>query len=839
MKITIIILLAFSLALGPVVPPLVHAQSSDPFGSLASGVAAGAASCFAGYIAGVASSAISGFLSGAGSSVAGSAAGAAGGGVAAGGGYPVIDIAAVTALHTGNITASLERGTLIGTNTNLLVKECVIDPLIASIVQLLREQVLQRIFRYIGGEDSPAFIQRFASRLQNVGRRAADDQLKEVVHAVNDAWEEDIEREVRVALSLSYEARIGNTTTSCYGEDGQPDGGAYFHSGTDYLGAGGYRCAFAVAADPWARTPLLNYYLVLEAASHAQRAAEDEERFKYLANEGYKPQQECEEVPVITISGAYTGETVEECKDVTPGSNVADLSKKAVGAPLDQLNSADEIGEIIRLLVLDIINYALGIGLSEVNNAIGGAASYTSQLGDAEAINGGVLIESGAVTGGSSTFQVTAEGMLLTSRATIQNYISTLQETLQILNQALALVDTTNEESDYFRLQVLNTIALTEANIQMAQEVLLEIQSLEQQLAQSSDPNDAGTILFRINQLMLLRRIDPSVAEAQKANAEVILAQAQQAAGVPATGSGGTSSGGSTGGGVSSPGSGSSGGGNDFGSGIDTSGNGSGAATALWSIPMGQSFATIANSTWWDARTANLRYPDNQTVRVQFDPSSQNTRGGVHGFFRIPSEYTENGQRACLSYDVFLQDGFPHADPSDNSCKLPGLAGGEIQYAGGGRLSDDKRAFSTRLGISSWYTREYVVTPYFYLRWSKQPASNGIVPSFGIYGYGQDAPMGTVNEISNQYTNITQCVTLNTNDQPNGEIQVWVDGTLRHENEDVYITDGSFDIDYVFMSHFCNQPIPNGTYTDYKDMFILDPDDLFDGNGEPLRIINV
>jgi len=847
MKITLSILLTLSLVIGPAAIPIVHAQTNS-VGNLASSVIGGAASCFSGYIAGIASSAVTGFLSGAGS---------AGTSLIAGTGAPVYD----ASNHAGRVGASLERVTLIETEANLLVKECVIDPLVAGIAQLIREQVLQRIFRYVGGTDSPAFVQRLISRLQNLGRRVADEQLRILIVYVNESWRRDFERELSRELFTPPEQQFVFDAPACTNINGVIDHGETFDSG-NYIGGGGSACLYDRIRKYKANINVTAYSALRNSIADASFDAQEIARDEFIAGGGFKANQECIEVPIANANGtietgeaedtggeipgtitpgqaANSGNTVEYCYNVTPGSTIAHVANTAVTNPLDQLNLADEIGEIVRLLVIDIINHAIGAGLSEINNAVGGQASYTSQLGNANEIGGGTLVEAGIVTSTGETgdainnLESATAQSLLSRRIEVESFISTERQSLSILAQALQTIDGVSGTED-LRITIENTISVTELNVSLAEEVLIEIQALELQFSQTQNLNEIGSLLFKVNQITSIRGINQEVAELQKIQAEALLERARIAAGIILpTLDDGTTGGGGTGS--------IDGGGGSF-VGVPTAptpGNGSGNATVLWTIPMGQDFVSIANSTWWDARTANLRFPDSKTVRVQYDPSNQNTRGGVHGFFRIPPEHTENGQRVCLSYDIKLQDGFPHAAPKDNSCKLPGLAGGEIQFAGGGRLTSDKRAFSTRLGVSSWYTRQHVVNPYFYLRWDKQPATNGIVPSFGIYGYGQDITLSTVDAMSNKYSNVTQCVTLNTNDQPNGSIQVWIDGSLRQNNQDVYITDGSFDIDYVFMSHFCNQPVPSGTYTDFTNMYILEPDDLFQTNGSPIQNIDV
>jgi nitrous oxidase accessory protein NosD len=178
---------------------------------------------------------------------------------------------------------------------------------------------------------------------------------------------------------------------------------------------------------------------------------------------------------------------------------------------------------------------------------------------------------------------------------------------------------------------------------------------------------------------------------------------------------------------------------------------------------------------------------------------------GVHGTRETgaqwPYEFGESYEEATLSYRVRFGPGFDFV----RGGKLPGLAGGTAPTG-----STQATGFNGWAGRLMWRTNFNGVSGQ-----PQQLTSGGITyakhTDSGFSGDGRQEdrnfffnPDGSQTEfVSNQWYQITQRIVMNTPGEFNGIQQIWIDGVLVINEQDIrYRLDDSFAIDQLYFSTF-------------------------------------
>ena len=209
---------------------------------------------------------------------------------------------------------------------------------------------------------------------------------------------------------------------------------------------------------------------------------------------------------------------------------------------------------------------------------------------------------------------------------------------------------------------------------------------------------------------------------------------------------------------------------------------------------------------------------------------------GVHGTRETgaqwPYDFGESYEEATLSYRVRFAPGFDFV----RGGKLPGLAGGTAPTG-----STQATGFNGWAGRLMWRTNFNGVSGQ-----PQQLTSGGITyakyTDSGFAGDGRQEdrnfffnPDGSQTEfVSDQWYQITQRIVMNTPGEFNGIQQVWVDGVLVINEQDIrYRLDDSFAIDQMYFSTFYGGNEDWRTSKDeeafFDDFVITIPDGNSDG----------
>lgn len=178
----------------------------------------------------------------------------------------------------------------------------------------------------------------------------------------------------------------------------------------------------------------------------------------------------------------------------------------------------------------------------------------------------------------------------------------------------------------------------------------------------------------------------------------------------------------------------------------------------------------LGNKGWGLSEDVTVRAidgaPSPNVIEVRIPQGSidhKNTAAPMGGMgFRWRPSLPAGTTAACLSYGLWLPPGFQF----NKGGKLPGLFGGD--GPAGGKAVDGETGFSARF---MWRTgglgEVYAYIP-------GKPDGRGLSIDRGAWVF----PRG-------QWMRLEEEVVLNTPGESNGELRVWVDGTLRLSHEDV------------------------------------------------------
>ncbi|USN87506.1 MAG: right-handed parallel beta-helix repeat-containing protein [Candidatus Nomurabacteria bacterium] len=227
-------------------------------------------------------------------------------------------------------------------------KELVWDPLAWSVAKGMIAVMTASVVRWInsGFQGSPAFVQDLEYYLSRVGDRVFGEFVNEL--GIAPFVCRPFRLDLQIALNIGYQRHyragypIGATYCSLEGALANIDN---FVNGS--FNDGGWDTWYTVTTRPNTYTPYGNFLSVSgEAALRINNQQVNATRFLNFGD-GFMSKAICSQIPIIT-GGAITR---ERCAVSTPGQVINQTLNHHLGAGLDSLIAADEIGEIIGALV--------------------------------------------------------------------------------------------------------------------------------------------------------------------------------------------------------------------------------------------------------------------------------------------------------------------------------------------------------------------------------------------------------------------------------------------------------------------------------------------------------
>ncbi len=257
-------------------------------------------------------------------------------------------------------------------NTNVLVyKECVLDGIVARIRETMVAFVIKSTLNWVnkGNNGEPAFV----INIKDDRQRTADNAQREFIEG--DRTEvifDDFRQDIRQSLARGY-AQATRKPENAYAHTIPDDKKEEFIAFTS--GNGKFEWDMFLLSIQPQNNPLGAYSLALnQMLADIDEKVGDEARKLDWGN-GYKSHENCKQIP------AGNGTFEENCEIATPGITIQNIVNYQSLAGQRQLESADEIDELMGSLMSNIQTQILTSvgGLRGITEGNGGA-SYVDQI---------------------------------------------------------------------------------------------------------------------------------------------------------------------------------------------------------------------------------------------------------------------------------------------------------------------------------------------------------------------------------------------------------------------------------------------------------------------------
>ncbi len=258
-------------------------------------------------------------------------------------------------------------------NTNVLVyKECILDGIVARIRETMVAFVIKSTLTWVtkGNDGSPAFV---TSVKENRLSTSDKEQKKFVEGERTEVLFESFRQDIRVSLARGY-AQATRKPESAYAHTVPDDKKEEF---TQFIQGGGeFKWDMFLLAIQPQNNPLGAYSLALNQMLTDIDEKVSDEATELDWGQGFKSHKNCKQIP------AGNGTYEEDCQIATPGTTIQNIVNYESLAGQRQLESADEIDELMGSLMSNIQTQILTSvgGLSGITQGAGGGSSYVDQI---------------------------------------------------------------------------------------------------------------------------------------------------------------------------------------------------------------------------------------------------------------------------------------------------------------------------------------------------------------------------------------------------------------------------------------------------------------------------
>lgn len=313
-------------------------------------------------------------------------------------GYPVYD----NLNYIQNILNGSLLGTLVAQSTTKEVRESILNGLAWMFAKMIVQQLTTSVVNWInsGFDGSPSFVKNPGAFFLDLADQATgvfiDGELKSLCSPFS--------IDIRIALSFKYRPYVKKRYECTLGTLITNSSNAVKNASINGFTAGDFRQGGWPAFVSLTTEPQNNIYgAYLQADSElSYRVANIQDQKKEELNQGrgFLSWRDCSntyyQVPEGTEGSKYdelldqnysnqnlSAAQKANCPISTPGSVTADFLKKHLDAPVDQLNLADSINEIVGALFSQLVTQVMSAGLGGVSgDGPSDSGSYLNQIRD-------------------------------------------------------------------------------------------------------------------------------------------------------------------------------------------------------------------------------------------------------------------------------------------------------------------------------------------------------------------------------------------------------------------------------------------------------------------------
>ena len=299
-----------------------------------------------------------------------------GSGIGGGGNNVPVDV-----INLAKPTMGILRSTASTANSTkkLEIKEFIQDPILYAIVKVIVQSVTTSIIRWAnnGFHGNPSFVTDVNGFLRDVGDQAFGQFLQDQgLSYLCSAFSRPVIKGLQFRFQEPFQQRVSCTLTSLVNSASGFLAGNTGYTKTvnvnveNFIGgdwySGGWSGWYGMVSEQ--QNNPYGAYLITEAeASQRILDAQDAKAKELSYGNGYLSYERCIDTARNAPSGGGYYEDIgapsspsAHCEIVTPGSVIKEQVNSAIGAPLRQLENADEINELISALAVGLIPEILG-----------------------------------------------------------------------------------------------------------------------------------------------------------------------------------------------------------------------------------------------------------------------------------------------------------------------------------------------------------------------------------------------------------------------------------------------------------------------------------------------
>lgn len=253
----------------------------------------------------------------------------------------------------------VQDATAVKQRTAQNVLQCIVK----SIAQAAIDQITRSVVGWInsGFNGKPSFVTNFNQYFANVADQAAGEFIRSSALSFLCS---PYSAKIKIAIAQSYANRFGNGTGSCTLSKVTNNINGFLRGN---WGAGGWNSMLQLTTAPI--NNLYGSYGYAQVGFQTSIASAQREADRQISPGGFISVQKCDNTATVT-AGAGNPRPSKNCKITTPGQVIQDSLNQSLGSSIGQLQVAQNIDEIIRALINQLMLKTLYGGLANANNGI-------------------------------------------------------------------------------------------------------------------------------------------------------------------------------------------------------------------------------------------------------------------------------------------------------------------------------------------------------------------------------------------------------------------------------------------------------------------------------------
>lgn len=436
---------------------------------------------------------------------------------------------AASLISSGASVADPLTATAIATNVPVLDlraiaqrnSQSVIQCIVKSIAQAAIDQITRSVVGWInsGFNGKPSFVTNFNQYFANVADQAAGEFLKSSALSFLCS---PFSAQIKIAIAQSY-ANRNNSGNSCTLSKAVGNINSFMNGKWGSGGWGGFL--------QFTTVPTNNPYGAYAQAQLGLRGAISNAQGNANRNVsagGFIAVQKCD-----TSKGQSMGKG--NCTVATPGQVIQDSLNQSLGSSINQLQVAQNINEIIRALINQLILKTLYGGLANANNGVTNPlAPAVDQAASAQAqtllaglqTSATLAVQYGAVKQGSAA----DVQQIQHNYNTLYNCWMTAASSTALSTEQRTQASQSAAQADAQITQLETQVAAYNNDVARANASLAVIQNLQSQVLFASTPEDVASASYAIQaaQAQLISPADVTTAQQDRTNLQTQLTATNQ-----------------------------------------------------------------------------------------------------------------------------------------------------------------------------------------------------------------------------------------------------------------------------------------------------------------------